>query len=63
MRHAVTKMSHLHFPGTERSAARVLQMGEEPWRVHMVGDLALDHFAARRSRFGRGIGRPAGLSA
>ena len=44
VRHAVTKMSHLHFPSTECSAARVLQMGEEPWRVHMVGDPALDHF-------------------
>jgi len=44
VRHAVTKMAHLHFPSTERSAARVLQMGEEPWRVHMAGDPAVDHF-------------------
>ena len=44
MRHAVTKMAHLHFPSTAHSAARVLQMGEEPWRVHAVGDPALDHF-------------------
>ena len=44
VRHAVTKMAHLHFPSSERSAARILQMGEEPWRVHNVGDPALDHF-------------------
>jgi len=42
VRHAVTKMAHLHFPSTERSAERILQMGEEPWRVHLVGDPALD---------------------
>lgn len=44
VRHAVTKMAHLHFPSTARSSARILQMGEEPWRVHNVGDPALDHF-------------------
>jgi len=44
VRHAITKMAHLHFPSTELSAARILQMGEEPWRVHMVGDPAVDHF-------------------
>jgi len=44
VRHAVTKVAHLHFPSTERSAERVLQMGEEPWRVHMAGNLAQDHF-------------------
>ena len=44
VRHAVTKMAHLHFPSTALSAARVRQMGEEPWRVHAVGDPALDAF-------------------
>ncbi|HZS42490.1 MAG TPA: UDP-N-acetylglucosamine 2-epimerase, partial [Polyangia bacterium] len=32
------------FPSSERSARRILQMGEEPWRVHAVGDPALDQF-------------------
>lgn len=44
IRHALTKLSHIHFPSTAHSAARILQMGEEPWRVHHVGDPALDHF-------------------
>ncbi len=44
IRHALTKLSHLHFPSTERSAKRILQMGESRWRVHHVGDPALDHF-------------------
>jgi UDP-hydrolysing UDP-N-acetyl-D-glucosamine 2-epimerase len=42
-RHALTKLSHLHFPGTIDSARRIIQMGEEPWRVHAVGELSLDN--------------------
>lgn len=37
IRHAITKFAHVHFPGTELSKNRILTMGEEPWRVHMVG--------------------------
>ncbi|MEP6859983.1 MAG: UDP-N-acetylglucosamine 2-epimerase [Deltaproteobacteria bacterium] len=44
VRHALTKLAHVHFPSTAESAARVLQMGESAWRVHHVGDPALDHF-------------------
>lgn len=43
MRHAITKMSHLHFASTESYARRILQMGEEPWRVHASGAMALDN--------------------
>jgi GDP/UDP-N,N'-diacetylbacillosamine 2-epimerase (hydrolysing) len=42
IRHAVTKLAHLHLVSTERSAQRVIQMGEEAWRVHAVGDPGLD---------------------
>lgn len=42
VRHAVTKLAHLHFPATEESGARILKMGEEPWRVHVVGEPSLD---------------------
>ncbi|MEM7355793.1 MAG: UDP-N-acetylglucosamine 2-epimerase [Acidobacteriota bacterium] len=42
VRHALTKLSHLHFVSHEEHAARVLQMGEEPWRVRVTGDPALD---------------------
>jgi UDP-hydrolysing UDP-N-acetyl-D-glucosamine 2-epimerase len=44
VRHALTKLAHLHFASSARSAARIRQMGEEPWRVHDVGDPSLDHF-------------------
>jgi len=43
MRHAITKMSHLHFVATEVYARRVTQMGEEPWRVVTCGALSLDN--------------------
>jgi UDP-hydrolysing UDP-N-acetyl-D-glucosamine 2-epimerase len=41
-RHSIAKMSHLHFTETEIYARRILQMGEEPWRVVVTGALALD---------------------
>jgi UDP-hydrolysing UDP-N-acetyl-D-glucosamine 2-epimerase len=48
VRNALTKMSHIHFTSTEGARARVLFMGEEPWRVHRAGAPSLDHL--RRSR-------------
>jgi UDP-hydrolysing UDP-N-acetyl-D-glucosamine 2-epimerase len=48
VRNALTKMSHIHFASTEGARARVIAMGEEPWRVHRAGAPSLDHL--RRSR-------------
>jgi GDP/UDP-N,N'-diacetylbacillosamine 2-epimerase (hydrolysing) len=42
-RHAITKFAHIHFPATLKSAERVIKMGEDEWRVHMVGSPALDN--------------------
>ena len=47
VRNAITKMSHIHFTSTEGARARVMAMGEEPWRVHRAGAPSLDHL--RRS--------------
>ncbi|MBN2186835.1 MAG: UDP-N-acetylglucosamine 2-epimerase (hydrolyzing) [Dehalococcoidia bacterium] len=41
-RHAITKFAHIHFPATKKSAERIAKMGEEEWRVHIVGSPALD---------------------
>jgi len=41
-RHAVTKLSHLHFPATQKSYQRVIRLGEERWRVFNVGAPGLD---------------------
>ncbi|GGA64525.1 UDP-N-acetyl glucosamine 2-epimerase [Edaphobacter acidisoli] len=48
VRNALTKMAHLHFTSTEAARARVISMGEEPWRVHHAGAPSLDHL--RRSK-------------
>ncbi len=42
VRHAITKLAHVHFPATKESGDRVIKMGEEPWRVHVVGAPSLD---------------------
>ena len=44
IRHAVTKLAHIHFAATQKSAKRITRMGEEPWRVHCVGNPGLDKF-------------------
>ncbi|HUO10026.1 MAG TPA: UDP-N-acetylglucosamine 2-epimerase [Phycisphaerae bacterium] len=42
IRHAITKLAHLHFPATKRAAQRIQQMGEDPKRIHVIGAPALD---------------------
>jgi UDP-N-acetylglucosamine 2-epimerase (non-hydrolysing)/GDP/UDP-N,N'-diacetylbacillosamine 2-epimerase (hydrolysing) len=75
VRNALTKMSHIHFTSTDGARARVIAMGEEPWRVHRAGAPSLDHL--RRStllsraeveshcglHFGSGLSTPALLVA
>ncbi len=43
LRHSMTKLSHLHFVSTEAYAKRVIQLGEEPWRVTVSGAPGLDN--------------------
>jgi len=42
IRHAITKMSQLHFVATKRSRTRVIQMGESPEKVFNFGGLGVD---------------------
>jgi UDP-N-acetylglucosamine 2-epimerase (non-hydrolysing)/GDP/UDP-N,N'-diacetylbacillosamine 2-epimerase (hydrolysing) len=42
VRHAMTKLAHLHFTTNQQASNRVLGMGEESWRVHTVGFPAID---------------------
>lgn len=42
IRHAITKLAHLHLPATEGSARRIIRMGEDPARVHVVGAPGLE---------------------
>ncbi|WP_333887964.1 UDP-N-acetylglucosamine 2-epimerase [Sphingobacterium siyangense] len=43
IRHAITKLSHLHFTSTEEYRDRVIQMGENPDIVFNVGAIGLDN--------------------
>jgi GDP/UDP-N,N'-diacetylbacillosamine 2-epimerase (hydrolysing) len=43
IRHAITKMSHLHFVAAEPYRERVIQLGEKPDRVFNVGSPGLDN--------------------
>lgn len=45
-RHAITKLAHLHFPTHEAAGRRIIQMGEPPDRVHVVGDPSVDRAMA-----------------
>ncbi|MAO23651.1 MAG: UDP-N-acetylglucosamine 2-epimerase (hydrolyzing) [Phycisphaerae bacterium] len=42
MRHAITKLAHVHFPATNMSAKRIVKMGEDPQQVIVVGSPAID---------------------
>ena len=43
IRHSITKMSTLHFTSTEEYRRRVIQLGEQPERVHCVGALGVEN--------------------
>lgn len=43
IRHAITKMSHLHFTSTEAYRQRVIQLGEQPNRVFCVGAIGVEN--------------------
>jgi UDP-hydrolysing UDP-N-acetyl-D-glucosamine 2-epimerase len=66
IRHAITKLAHVHFPAAEPYARRLRQMGEEPWRIHVCGAPGLDRFGAMTflsrdelaARLGIPLGRP-----
>ncbi|SHE63175.1 GDP/UDP-N,N'-diacetylbacillosamine 2-epimerase (hydrolysing) [Caldanaerobius fijiensis DSM 17918] len=43
IRHAITKMAHIHFPSCDYYAERIIKMGEEEWRVYNVGAPGLEN--------------------
>ena len=64
IRHAITKMAHLHLVTNELSARRVRQLGEDPRRIHVVGSPGLDHLRRRallgRAELEQALGAPLG---
>ena len=59
LRHAITKLAHIHFPATRQSAERIRKLGEDDWRIHRAGSPGVDDIranAARSERIIRFIG-------
>ena len=65
VRHAISKLAHIHFPATKRAKEYLLRMGEEADTIHLTGCPAIDLVAQTDlslpddifSRY-RGVGEP-----
>lgn len=51
LRHAITKLAHVHFPATTQSARRIARLGEEQWRIHQVGSPGNDDIVELADKF------------
>jgi len=61
LRHAITKLSHLHCAASAQSARRIARMGENPASIHMTGSPAIDclrGIKAMSDRDARQLGDP-----
>lgn len=63
IRHAITKLSHLHFASAEPHARRIAQMGEEAWRIHTVGGPGIDRIATAETLSREALARELDLPA
>ena len=61
VRHSVTKFAHVHFAATEKSGQRILRMGEDDWRIHVVGAPGLDSILNTRLPTRRKLQQELGL--
>ena len=52
IRHALTKLAHLHLCTNEQAAERIRQLGEESWRIVVTGEPALDELVAKAAAAG-----------
>lgn len=48
IRHAITKLSHLHFCTNQKSFKNILKLGEEKWRVFNVG-LSINDIVSKKN--------------
>jgi UDP-hydrolysing UDP-N-acetyl-D-glucosamine 2-epimerase len=64
IRHAITKLAHLHFASAPEHGRRIAAMGEEDWRIHVVGAPGLDRLRTAgllsRDEVAAALGLPAG---
>lgn len=57
IRHAVTKLAHIHFPANTHAAERIKKLGENPESVHMVGCPRMDLVAEIAAKHQNGLDR------
>lgn len=62
IRHAITKMSHLHFVSTEIYRKRVVQLGEDPRRVYNVGAIGIDNIVGQQLLSRSSLSEAVGIS-
>jgi UDP-hydrolysing UDP-N-acetyl-D-glucosamine 2-epimerase len=62
LRHSITKLSHLHFVATKEYSQRVLQLGEEPWRITVSGAPSLDNLSSDKRLNADELGKKFGIS-
>lgn len=55
VRHAITKLSHIHFPASEKSKGRIIAMGEDPKFVFNVGCPSIDLIKKSNLKYREGI--------
>lgn len=47
-RHAISKFASIHFPATKKSGERLKKMGEDKWRIYVVGSTTLDEILSTK---------------
>ncbi len=55
IRHAITKLAHIHFPATPSAAKRIIRMGENARQVHCVGAPGLDDLRQLKKRLHKSV--------
>ncbi|MET4477599.1 UDP-N-acetylglucosamine 2-epimerase [Bradyrhizobium sp. F1.13.3] len=62
IRHAISKMAHLHFTSNPDSTRRLIQLGEHPSRIHTIGSVGIDAIKHLALMDRDGIGRAVGMA-
>ena len=61
-RHAISKMAHLHFTSNQGSTRRLMQLGENPARIHTIGSTGIDAIKHLKLMDRDAIGRDVGMA-
>jgi UDP-hydrolysing UDP-N-acetyl-D-glucosamine 2-epimerase len=61
-RHAISKMAHLHFTSNQDSTRRLMQLGENPARIHTIGSTGIDAIKHLKLMDRDAIGREIGMA-